>query len=409
MVYDDNGNITNLQQYGIIPGTATPILVDNLAYQYSHPETIGATTYQWSNLLLKVQDAVGAQSHNGKLGDFKTNSAATTDYTYDADGSLIDDANKGLLQTGSHGVVYNYFSKPQLIYNSTQKINVEYTYDAGGNKLAKKTTDYHVAGNTVVSTTYYIGEFVYTDNTLDYILHEEGRLRLLQQQANTQLVINGGDNLVAMPDGRQGTFDYFIKDNQGSTRMVLTEEQHTQKDVCTMENINGSVEEPNFSSGANEVYNTRKNINGIWPSHYAAGTNESASKLSNLGGSSRIGPNIIYKVMAGDMVHAQVDYFYQGTAGAYGNPQYLSNVATAISSSLFGSSHVPGGNVKDNNSAIGGLLGVSGGTLSQFLSSTSPTTPTTPRAYLNYLFFDEQFNFVANGSGALPVGTVNDA
>jgi RHS repeat-associated protein len=406
--YDANGNITALQQYGIVPGTPTPVLVDNMSYQYGNPETINGTTYQWGNQLLKVQDAVGTQAHNGKLGDFKNNSAAATDYLYDEDGNLITDQNKGLVQTsGSQGVVYNYFGKPQLIYNTVKQINVEYTYDAAGNKLAKKTTDYHVPGNTVVSTTYYMGEFIYTDNTLDFILHEEGRLRLLQQQSNAQLAINGGDNLVTMPDGRQGTFDYFIKDEKGNTRMMLTEEAHTQYDYCGMELANQTAENNSFSSGANEVNATRADINGIWTSHYVAGSNERASKLWNIGGK-RIGPNMIYKVMAGDLIHAKVDYYYQGTAVSGGASQYLTNVAHALGGTIFNSSQVPGGAVKANHDDIKNLLGLPNSPLDIFLSNNTPTNPSTPRAYLNYLFFDEQFNFVSQSSGASPVKASND-
>jgi RHS repeat-associated protein len=407
--YDANGNITALQQYGIVPGTPTPVLVDNMSYQFGNPETINGTTYQWGNQLLKVQDAVGTQPYNGKLGDFKNNSAAATDYIYDADGNLVTDQNKGLVQTsGSQGVVYNYFGKPQLIYNTVKKINVAYTYDAAGNKLAKKTTDYHVPGNTVVSTTYYMGEFIYTDNTLDFILHEEGRLRLLQQQNITQLAINGGDNLVTMPDGRQGTFDYFIKDEKGNTRMVLTEEAHTQYDYCGMELANQTAENNSFSSGANEVNVTRADINGIWTSHYVQGSNEQASKLFN-SGVNRIGPNIIYKVMAGDLIHAKVDYFYQGTASTWGSSQYIPDLGTALGNILATGSNVPMGAVKDNGFNIGNSLGLPSSPLAIFLSNNTPSIPTTPRAYLNYLFFDEQFNFVAQGSGAKPVTSANDA
>ncbi|MCH7415703.1 hypothetical protein MM213_19540 [Belliella sp. R4-6] len=48
---------------------------------------------------------------------------------------------------------------------------IEYTYDASGGKLSQKTVD---GGTTKVSD--YVGGFVYEDDNLQFLQHDEGRV-----------------------------------------------------------------------------------------------------------------------------------------------------------------------------------------------------------------------------------------
>jgi RHS repeat-associated protein len=78
------------------------------------------------------------------------------------------------------------------------KGTITYTYDAAGNKLRKQTVE-----GTKTSTTLYAGGIVYENDTLQFISHEEGRLRI------------NNNNYV---------FDYYLKDHLGNVRMTITDD-----------------------------------------------------------------------------------------------------------------------------------------------------------------------------------------
>jgi hypothetical protein len=86
ITYDLNGNLLNMLQKGVLPGTATPITIDNLTYSYS----------SYSNKLQSVTDNMTNTAVNGQFGDFKdgTNGSGTPDYVYDNNGNLVIDLNK---------------------------------------------------------------------------------------------------------------------------------------------------------------------------------------------------------------------------------------------------------------------------------------------------------------------------
>jgi len=99
--YDANGNIQVMKQVGFkVGGSGT---IDSLVYSYQNS---GA-----SNKLIAVTD--GANDQNSKLGDFHYNAATkgSTDYTYNSNGSLLSDNNKGIST-----ITYNYLNLPQSTY-----------------------------------------------------------------------------------------------------------------------------------------------------------------------------------------------------------------------------------------------------------------------------------------------------
>ncbi len=144
--YDLNGNIKNLVRYG------DNSLLDNLTYNYG---IAGAT----SNQLLKVTDA------GDKFTGFIDGPNTTNDYSYDANGNMQTDLNKGI----STAINYNYLNLPELVTRGVGA--VRYIYDASGRKLAQVVT----SGNQVKRTDY-VGEFQYEDDALQFINHEEGRI-----------------------------------------------------------------------------------------------------------------------------------------------------------------------------------------------------------------------------------------
>jgi RHS repeat-associated protein len=173
-----------MNQFGLLsPSAISSSPIDLLSYAY-----ISGT-----NKLQSVSD--GANNYSSTLGDFKFNPATKTgtDYTYDANGNLLSDANKNI-----SNVQYNYLNLPKGI--TTGKGTIGYVYDAAGNKLQKQTIE-----GSIVTTTLYIGGIVYQNDVLQFMAHEEGRIRI--NSSNSGYI-----------------FDYYLKDQLGNTRMTITDD-----------------------------------------------------------------------------------------------------------------------------------------------------------------------------------------
>ena len=399
--YDENGNLKKLYRKGVLAGIASPLDIDKLNYTYK--VVAGG---EWSNQLLKVFDnnpSVGAVA-NGKQGDFKDEvfNSNVDDYRYDANGNLEMDNNKKIRNGSGAGITYNILNKPEKIIIENKSV-VEFTYDATGNKLAKKVTP----ASGTAKTTYYIGEFIYEDNDLQYIIHEEGRLRVMDPVSSTTplgaaaQIITGN---ILLNGNKWGVFDYFIKDHSGSTRMVISEEYHKEIFKCTMEDVADSEEASIFGKvdnngnplADNEVRQTRKDNQG-WESN----TSQKVSKLLTTGtaGTTSIGPNVLLKVMAGDYINAESRYYYEVPLSDVTNTSILNSIVTSIIGGFTGGSINQA--VKDAGSSLQTTFqNPSSSPLIPFLSN-QPAQPTNrPKAYLNYIFFDENFNYIQEGSGA---------
>ncbi len=406
---DANGNILTLKQTGIIPGTNGGVLIDDLSYQY----------YSKSNRLKAIDDQAfgGNNAQNGKQGDFMNFIPSSQDYEYDKNGNLVKDKNKNILDNNADGIINNFLDLPQQI-TIAGKSKTEYTYDAAGNKLAKKVTQL-ISSPPPPKTTFYIGGFVYETSAtsgqpdeLQFILNEEGKLRImdpvaawsgpsgqvnyLETRGNIEIANTGTPN-------KWGVWDYFIKDNLSNTRMVLTEEYHQQQMLCSMEDANANVkaeEESTFSNAPNnnELVNTRIGT----PSQWTGNSTLKVSKLLN-SGVSQIGPNAILKVMAGDKIMGQVKYFYQA-GGSSQNNSVLNNVVSSLLWAIGGSPNAT--SIIKNNITQGYLSGLGGPVNSFFNTQPAPGNGNTPKAYLNYIFFDEQFRYVSEGSGAQVVESI---
>ena len=380
ITYDLNGNILSMLQKGVQPGQSTPITVDDLRYTYN----------SFSNKLQSVTDQMTATSVNGAFGDFKDGTNGTDpDYVYDNNGNVITDLNKNV---GNSGVHYNFLDKPDQI-TIAGKGTISITYSGDGEKLQRTFTP--TTGSA--TTTTYINQFVYQStgtgaDVLSYINFEEGRLRAVtptsQNNGYDQLTVDGNMDL---PNSKRGAYDYFVLDHQQNVRMILSEETRVAGNTATMETSRAGAEDPVFgqTGGSNEVETTRYNT----PSDWTGNSTASVSRLGNIAGHN-IGPNTLQKVMAGDLVNANVQYYYNQPASNY-NSNYVSNV---LSSLLQAITNGPTSSViKGNASNVTSQLNVNSG----FVNAVQPSTNTgvTPLAYLTILFFDERFNFVSAQDG----------
>lgn len=395
IVYDENSNLTQMYQKGVIPGNNSPVYVDKLVYDYK--QVAGGT---WSNQLRRVFDQTTdlTATNNGALGDFKDETYGLNgeDYAFDGNGNLVIDNNKKIRIGTGNGVAYNFMDKPQKITLENKSV-VEFIYDATGAKLGKKVT--YTATNTT-KTTWYMGDFIYEEANsqvkLVMILHEEGRIRVYQPVNNPRLTIGGNFDL---PDNNKGVFEFFIKDNLQNTRMVLTEETHSEYNNCTMETVNAFYEERMFGQvdangnpapGANEVQLTRRDKQ-TWAPGWGSNSSTWISRLKQT--EQKVGPNLILKVMAGDAITAHTDYYYSEAVDNSGSGNLLPSILNSLLSGLSytaptGPLHGSAANIINNYNANPGELGT-------FLSNqNNGLGNVTPQAYMNILFFDENFNFV---------------
>ena len=180
---DKNGNIKTLQRYGQTAASSYG-LIDNLTF------TLGG------NQLNRVDDAAAASAYGGGF-EFKDGVKQANEYTYDSNGNLTKDLNKGI-----SNISYNCLNLPSAVTFSDGS-TIVYTYAGDGAKLK---TVHKIGGTT--TTTDYCGNVVYENGVQKLLLTEEG--------------------YVTLSDGK---YHYYLKDHQGNNRVVI--------------NQSGTVEEAN--------------------------------------------------------------------------------------------------------------------------------------------------------------------
>lgn len=395
--YDINGNIKTFTQKGIVPGTGI-VQMDNLIYTYDK-------TNELSNKLIRVTENYTGTG-NGKLGDFKDGANGTgglQDYEYNTDGQLVKDRNKEIGVSGS-GIEYNDLGMPfKVTFDNFQK-TITYTYDAAGIKLSKNVTQIPNIANdnvTINTTTLYVDDFIYTrENNIDkleFFSHAEGRVRIIASSTNGLNYLNGG---VALFGNTQAVYDYYIKDHLTNIRMILTEEQHQVYAKATMEDAAAPTEEAIFGQqppGTNELFATRSPKYPAWTSN----NSQKVSQLSSLGIGKKIGPNTLLRVMAGDYISAKTLYYYDNPVN--NSSSVLNDVVNSIIGTIT-STGKTGSLIKGNSSLIQNNIGSPAGPLANFLSNQpNGAVVNQPKAFITVLFFDEQFNFIDENSGYVPV------
>jgi RHS repeat-associated protein len=370
--YDANGNILQMQQWGLKLNTSSQI--DNLSYLYQAN----------SNKLARVTDGIAGDN---KLGDFKDGTnTGTDDYTYDVNGNLNLDNNKAI-----SSITYNHLNLPSVI-TVTGKGTIAYTYDAGGNKIKKVTTE-----GAKITTTLYLGGAVYQNDTLQFIAHEEGRIRFKP--------ISG-----TVPASLQ--YDYMLKDHLGNVRMVLTEEIQTniypaatlEPALVGTENTFYTIDQTRIvlKSGVTGMTNINyPNNNGITNNNPGCtGTLCSTDNSQNLyklnSNTNKTGLGITLKVMAGDRLDVFGKSYYFAN-----NPGSSFNNAVPVLDLLAGLLGSPGAAATTgiHGTVNPGLINTAAGTAginSMFTNQTTQNsaTPLKPRAFINIIFFDEQFKAV---------------
>jgi RHS repeat-associated protein len=372
--YDANGNILQMQQWGLKLTASQQ--VDNLSYLYQTN----------SNKLARVTDANNDAAT--KLGDFKDGAnIGTDDYTYDVNGNLNLDNNKAI-----SSITYNDLNLPSII-TVTGKGTIAYTYDAAGNKIKKVTTE-----GVKVTTTLYLGGSVYQNDTLQFISHEEGRIRFKP--------ITG-----TVPASLQ--YDYMLKDHLGNVRMVLTEE--VQQDIypaATLENVtfNGGTaitnENPYYNIDNTKIVTQAtatgipvyQNNNGITNNNPYSNTAANSARLYQLNAATntvpdRTGLGIVLKVMAGDNLNIFGKSYHTMPAGGYTlapNPLVVLDLMNLFAgTSLVSSKGITGSQISTQPGFPASVT--------TLLNNQPAQNTNMPRAGINWIILDDQFKYVSGG------------
>ena len=196
--YDKNGNITGLERYGR-SGSSSYGMCDALTYTLN------------GNQMIRVDDQVSIGAGNDET-DFKDAVKQANEYTYDANGNLTKDLNKGIT-----GITYNCLNLPNAVTFSDGS-TVTYIYSADGTKLRAV----HKIGS-VTTTTDYCDNVIYENNTAKLLLTGEGYISLSDKK-----------------------YHYYLQDHQGNNRVVAAKD--------------GNVEETNHYYPFGGVFASSQNV-----------------------------------------------------------------------------------------------------------------------------------------------------
>ncbi|NER12848.1 RHS repeat-associated core domain-containing protein [Leptobacterium flavescens] len=183
--YDKNGNITSLLRNGHRNGIATIFgVMDNLTYNYDS-----------GNRLLKVSDATTWDKYGFKDDAENADPDTEDDYTYDLNGNMITDTNKGITS-----ISYNHLNLPTDVVITDG--NIQYIYDAAGVKIKKIVTNNAVSS---VTTTEYAGNYIYENDDLKFFNTAEGYIDV---------------------NGSNYEYVYQYKDHLGNIRLAYSDDNN---------------------------------------------------------------------------------------------------------------------------------------------------------------------------------------
>lgn len=196
----DGAKIQSLERQGHTNVGATTFGdIDKLTY-----------TYDDGNRLLGVTDAISTPALMD--GEFKDGNKVGNDYSYDSNGNMVSDANKGIT-----AIAYNHLNMPtKITVTGSNAGTLDYVYAADGTKLQKIKTQ-----GGVPTTTDYIGNYVYENGNLKQISQSEGYVE---------------------PDGTGWQYVYRYADIWGNTRITYADDDNNG----TIDPVNEIRREQNY-------------------------------------------------------------------------------------------------------------------------------------------------------------------
>ncbi|QSE99204.1 DUF6443 domain-containing protein [Fulvivirga lutea] len=287
------------------------------------------------NKLVKVEDAGSEQGfNNGTTG--------IDDYGYDNAGNMKYDLNRSITN-----IQYNILNLPTSITHDNKRI--DYIFDATGNKISTK----YLNGGDLEKSIDQVGGIQYVD----------GKIVSIGTDYGTAIKID--DNFY---------YEYQLSDHLGNNRVSFGMLPETFVYQATMEDAYSSTEVSHFDN----IVSTKSfvpDFNRTVPSKDV--TNPSNVATLN-GGNNAVGPAKVLEVNAGDKISMKVFASYINSTE--GNTALISDLAGAVTSSMnmLADAELLG-SISSLNSAIPGF------------SAGVDTHENVPKAYLNYIYLDENF------------------
>lgn len=248
---------------------------------------------------------------------------------------------------------------------------------------------FHVLLWDKTTITDYFAGFVYNDDKLEYIGHEEGRIRPVYK---TDASIDYA-------------FDYFEKDHLGNVRVVLTDQTDFSMYAASMEREAAVKEASLFSN----VAETRVERPTGYPENGTTGENKFVAKLNGKAGGKKIGPSLVLRVMAGDTVQMRAQAFYKSQGSTENGRQpivedLLSGLIQTFSGNTeAGSSHAA---ISNNTPFTTDFYNNQYQRLKE--KTSEGMLVNRPKAYLNFVLFDDNFKLVEDNSGVRQVTEKSD-
>ena len=246
------------------------------------------------------------------------------------------------------------------IFNKTTGDYILYVFDASGTKLSE---ELYSPTDELIKRTDYMGEFVFENDELKLVHHEEGRV---------------------VPDKTDGGFEYHydLRDHLGNSRVTFSNKTKTLEfkinfendpalpDDITLFEDTDPISSSEFMDHTDELENTGADL-------------YSNSQLLNAGEGYRLGSAIALPVMQGDQVTAEV-------FAKYIDPETTTSVGTvpALGTTLIGAFMGAGSLTTEMGSSInnnftgdnGSLIGTTG---------FEYEDANAPKAFLNVMFLPE--------------------
>ena len=215
--YDLMGNILTLRREGLLDsgdyGT-----IDDLTYSYE------------GNQVVKIDDAADESPNYSGAMHFRDAANEETEYTYDANGNMLTDSNKGITS-----IDYNVLdlpqcikTKPRIIFKENTGNAIYYTYSADGTKLRatykeadsrtmpyKPNASYNNNTGLSIKTSGMVTPSV---KPLESNYHYCSNLVYNNDRLST-ILFDGG--YASVDEGGGIVMHFYVKDHLGSNRLVV--------------------------------------------------------------------------------------------------------------------------------------------------------------------------------------------
>ncbi len=287
-------------------------------------------------------------------------------YTYDAIGQLSQESP---VNGPEKHLTYDVTGKVTGVYTDAEHTQpvVQFMYDDKGFRIKKAS---YLEG-ALNQTTWYIRDAV---GQLVAIYHDLNEAGSPSELSLKELPIYGQSKL-GMYYAQRDQYYYELTDHLGTVRAVISNDQQQYNYTATMEDavIEEERRDFNFPEGTVQALGQ--------------------SKVAKLNSVNRVGPNMTIQVMPGDEIDIAADAAYFDVSGG-GNtnigPAILSTALTAFAGSPISTEDWLYRSIAESPAAA------------SFFAFDSDDNESFPRGYLNYMFFDMNFNFVDAGYSRNP-------